>query len=101
MSRVNAGAVSRSINALIDERNELRRELQRQKDGRDFEQGALRAAITQLAAVHAVVEHARKISPSERAVLYVADLERALGMDAPTPHKTGGNDTAAQPETGE
>jgi len=50
---------------------------------------------------HTSKTNARKISPSERAVLYVADVERALGMDAPTPHKTGGNDTAAQPETGE
>lgn len=57
--------------------------------------------IKRLNAIHALVEHARKVSPSERAVLYVADVERALGMDAPTPHKTGGNDTAAQPETGE
>jgi hypothetical protein len=57
--------------------------------------------IERLNAVHALVEHARKISPSERAVLYVADVERELGMDAPTPHKLGGNDTAAQPETGE
>lgn len=33
----------------------------------------------------------RLISPSERAVIYVADLERALGINAPVPHKLGGN----------
>ena len=41
--------------------------------------------------VEALIDHARKISPSERSVVYVADLERALGMDAPRPHKLGGN----------
>lgn len=45
----------------------------------------------QVQAVHALIAHARLISPSERAVIYVADLERALGIDAPVPHKLGGN----------
>lgn len=62
---------------------------------------ALFDAVRMLQALHALVEHARKVSPSERAVLYVADVERALGMDAPVPHKTGGNDERPQPETGE
>lgn len=39
-----------------------------------------------------LIRKARKISPSSRAVVYVADLERALGIDAPRPHKTGGGD---------
>lgn len=67
------------------------------------------ACVERLNAVHALVQHARKVSPSERAVLYVADVERALGMDAPVPHKLGGNDgntpsgsvSPALPETGE
>lgn len=45
-----------------------------------------------LAAVREVVRKARQISPSERALMYVADVELALGMDAPVPHKLGGND---------
>lgn len=53
---------------------------------------AYKEACDVLNAVQAVVEHARKISPSERAIVYVADVERALGLDAPTPHKMGGND---------
>lgn len=49
------------------------------------------------------------LEASERAVVSVAEVERALGMDAPIPHKVGGNDGSATsgsvspalPETGE
>lgn len=45
-----------------------------------------------LCAIEALVGHARKISPSPSMHVYVADLERALGIDAPRPHKLGGGD---------
>ena len=73
---------------------------------------AYKEACDVLNAVQAVVEHARKISPSDRMGLYVTDVEVALGLrpaDTPEVRKTGGNDgvTAASasspalPETGE
>ncbi len=51
----------------------------------------------QLDAVETVIEHARKISPSPSMHVYVADLERALGRDAATPHKLGGSDEELLP----
>lgn len=57
----------------------------------EWPRSLLEAAEAKLAAVHALIEHARKISPSPSMHIYIADLERALGLDAPRPHKTGGN----------
>jgi len=57
-------------------------------------QNALKAAERKLAAIEAVLAHARQVTPSDRAIIYAADIERALGRDAPTPHKTGQNDGA-------
>ena len=45
--------------------------------------------LSRLDAVRAVLDHARKISPSASMHVYVADLERALGLDVARPHKTG------------
>lgn len=45
-----------------------------------------------LNAVHAVVERARRVSSSPRAVVYVAELEAALGLPAPA-----GTDSNGQP----
>ena len=46
----------------------------------------------QLQAVDEVIAHARRISPSDAMHVYIADLERALGMDAARPHKLGQRD---------
>lgn len=45
--------------------------------------------VKRVRAVEALIAHARKISPSPSMHVYVADLERALGIDAPVPHKLG------------
>lgn len=48
-------------------------------------------ARARLDAIRAVIAHARKISSSDRLMVYAADIERALGDDnAPRPHKTSG-----------
>jgi hypothetical protein len=52
----------------------------------------IRKQANELHAIRKLIAHARLISPSERAVIYVADIERALGIDAPVPHRLGGND---------
>lgn len=76
----------------------LAEQLQRLKDqGRDRYDVAQAAVIgqrllAQVQAVHAVVAHARQISAGERMTVYVADVERALGVQAPVPHKVGLND---------
>lgn len=49
-------------------------------------------AETKLAAVEAVLAHARQVSPSDRAVIYAADIERALGRGTSQPRKVGMND---------
>ncbi|HEY7007312.1 MAG TPA: hypothetical protein VH395_00140 [Jatrophihabitantaceae bacterium] len=49
-------------------------------------------AIAALTRIRALLDHARKVSPSERAVIYAADLQAALdGVDRDGPRKTGGN----------
>lgn len=40
----------------------------------------VRTADEKLAAVQALIDHAHKISPSDRMVVYVGDLEHALGL---------------------
>lgn len=57
-------------------------------------EASARGCAAKIAAVEALIEHARKISPSPSMSIYVADLERALGRDAPRPHKLGGNEAA-------
>ncbi len=50
----------------------------------------LSQAREQLAAVRALVDHARKVSPSRTVTLYVVDVEIALGLtDQAAPHKLG------------
>jgi hypothetical protein len=45
-----------------------------------------------LAAVEDLIAIARSVSPGERMVVYLVDLERALGLtDREPPHKVGGN----------
>lgn len=44
-----------------------------------------------LDAVRALIAHARKISTSDRAVIYVADLERALGITHPHTNDPNGD----------
>lgn len=44
-----------------------------------------------LEAVEEVVAASRRVSPSGSMVVYVADLERALGREAARPHKVGGS----------
>ena len=46
-------------------------------------------AEAKLAAVEALLAHARKISPSPSMHVYVADLEAALGLEVARPHKLG------------
>ena len=53
-----------------------------------------------VAAVQDVVRRKRQISPSASMWCYIAEIERALGMDAPRPHKLGQRDQVAV-ETGE
>lgn len=52
------------------------------------------SAQLRLDAVRDLIAHARQISDSASMVVYVADLERTLGLDAPVPHKVGQNDGA-------
>jgi hypothetical protein len=46
-------------------------------------------AEAKVTAVEAVLAHARKVSPSPSMTVYVSDVERALGHDAPVAHKHG------------
>lgn len=55
------------------------------------ERDEARAALTR---VRAVLAYARKVSPSGRQIVYVADVQAALdGIVGPGPRKTGQNDT--------
>lgn len=83
------------VDVLIAERDKAREECGYQRRMKDFIAGERDGFIKyyrQLNAVRDLIAHARLISPSDRAVIYVADLERALGIAAPVPHKLGGND---------
>lgn len=75
-------AMYEDVPALIAEVRELRRDA--------IEVGYVNVEI--VGKVRALVAHARKISPSPSMTFYVADVERALGIDAPRPHKTGANE---------
>jgi hypothetical protein len=51
------------------------------------------SALAILNRVNGLLEQARKVSPSERAVIYAADLQAALDGTGPTSiRKTGSND---------
>lgn len=55
--------------------------------------GLLSAAEAKLAAVQDLIDHAHKVSPSEAMIVYVADLELAIGHDvAARPRRTGQNE---------
>jgi len=45
--------------------------------------------LNQLEAVQAVLEGAKRVSSSPSMMVYVADVERALGLDVARPHKLG------------
>jgi hypothetical protein len=58
---------------------------------------AYTARVEIIGRVWELLEHARKVTPSERAVIYAADLRAALdGVDRDRPRKTGMNDAAQE-----
>lgn len=53
----------------------------------------VKTADEKLAAVQALIDHARKVSPSDRMVIYLGDLEHALGLsDTRARIRTGSNE---------